>query len=407
MQEFRMADELQMAALVASPKATLTVRNGTELTLRFEGHAHYSIWVPETLSLNLPAAAILTNNSIVAAPTIILWADPGELVLQGPLVANGQESTMASADTTLTLRLVDDMWMPAVGRIACDACPNPIGLDHSRDRLGDADGDGVLDTIDDEVASAGCPCAEGDVTARYTPDGRNASMALLEELISQREGVGSGQPSGWNNVVRRVLLESGYFEPRLWRVDDHTLNVTIPQQLSYDIDIPETISLDAPRASLLSDRPLDVPPTLVIMPTAGRAYINGSLLFGVTEVMMRNQARNPLELLVRLQNDSWVESLGQVIIPPPPIHPHKHTLSPLSSPLTPSTPSSPLTVPNTHTPFHPLIPPHPPSPSMCSGRATTSRRAPSRRASRPPPPTSTRASSTRSPTPTGSAAASA
>ena len=306
-----MADEAQMAALVAAPKATLTVRNASELTLRFEGHPHYSIWVPETLTIELPASAILTNNSIVAAPTIILWATPGELVFQGPLVANGQESTMALADTTLTLRLVDDMWMPAVGRIACDRCPAPLGLDHTRDRYGDVDGDGLLDTIDDDISTEGCPCVEGDANAHYTPDGRNASMALLEELISQREGVGSGQPSGWNNIVRRVLLESGYFEPRLWRVDDQTLNVTIPQQLRYDIDIPETVSLNVPRSALLSDRSLDVTPTLVIMPTAGKASINGSLLYGVTEVTMRDASRPPLELLVRLQNDSWVESLGQ------------------------------------------------------------------------------------------------
>ena len=287
--------------------ASITVRDAAELSLRFAGHPDYSIWVPETLSVTLPAAAVRTNISIEAAPQIVIWASPGALAISGSLAEDNAESTLASASTMVVLRLEGDLWMPGIGRVACASCPSPGGLDTTRGLR--------LDESHAYSEPTGCPCIAGDPTGRYTDS--NASLGLIASL-SAMTSVAAGevqgdaqQPSGWNAVVMPQLLDSplGFF-PKLWRVDDATLNLTIPQQLAYDIDIPESISLVAPREAVLSNQPNKVD-TLVIMPTAGKASINGSLLFGVDEIKMRDVHRKTLTLYVTLQNDSWVESLGQ------------------------------------------------------------------------------------------------
>ena len=287
--------------------AAITVRDAAELSLRFAGHPDYSIWVPETISITLPAAAVRSNITIEAAPQIIIWASPGALAISGSLKEDNAESTLASASTMIVLRLEGDLWMPGIGRIACASCPEPGGLDTTRGLR--------LDESHAYSEPTGCPCIAGDPTGRYTDS--NASLGLIASLsamtsVAVGEVQGNAQqPSGWNAVVMPQLLDSplGFF-PKLWRVDDATLNLTIPQQLGYDIDIPESVSLVPPREYVLSNQPNKVD-TLVIMPTAGKASINGSLLFDVDEVKMRDVTRKTLTLYVTLQNDSWVESLGQ------------------------------------------------------------------------------------------------
>ena len=287
--------------------AAITVRDAAELSLRFAGHPDYSIWVPETISITLPAAAVRSNITIEAAPQIIIWASPGALAISGSLKEDNAESTLASASTMIVLRLEGDLWMPGIGRIACASCPEPGGLDTTRGLR--------LDESHAYSEPTGCPCIAGDPTGRYTDS--NASLGLIASLsamtsVAVGEVQGNAQqPSGWNAVVMPQLLDSplGFF-PKLWRVDDATLNLTIPQQLGYDIDIPESVSLVPPREYVLSNQPNKVD-TLVIMPTAGKASINGSLLFEVDEVKMRDVTRKTLTLYVTLQNDSWVESLGQ------------------------------------------------------------------------------------------------
>ena len=199
--------------------------------------------------------------------------------------------------TKLVLKLEDDLWMPGVGRIACLGCPEPGGLDTTRH---------PAEVAAAPPAPAGCPCQVGDVTAHYSD--ANASLGLLSALVSGWSA--ETFPNGWNAVVLPAILNSPYYEPLLWRIDDATLNLTIPQQLTYDIDTPETVALISPREFVLSDQP-NRPDAVIIMPTAGKASINGSLMYGVDEVVMRSMERPPLNLVVTLQNDSWVESLGQ------------------------------------------------------------------------------------------------
>ena len=253
--------------------AAITVRDAAELSLRFAGHPDYSIWVPETISITLPAAAVRSNITIEAAPQIVIWASAGALAISGSLKEDNAESTLASASTMVVLRLEGDLWMPGIGRVACASCPSPGGLDTTRGLR--------LDESHAYSEPSGCPCIAGDPTGRYTDS--NASLGLIASLSAMTAGTDAQQPSGWNAVVMPQLLDSplGFF-PKLWRVDDATLNLTIPQQLGYDIDIPESVSLVSPREYVLSNQP-NKADTLVIMPTAGKASINGSLLFDVDE----------------------------------------------------------------------------------------------------------------------------
>ena len=82
------------------------MHNASELRLTFAGHPDYSIWVPETLTVTLPATTILSNHSLVASPPLVLWAEPGTLEPRGALVDIPFETTVQLGATTLELTLV-------------------------------------------------------------------------------------------------------------------------------------------------------------------------------------------------------------------------------------------------------------------------------------------------------------
>ena len=74
------------------------MHNASELRLTFAGHPDYSIWVPETVEVTLPAAAIMANVSIPATPQIVIWADAGALHMGGSLTRNPQVSHRSLLD---------------------------------------------------------------------------------------------------------------------------------------------------------------------------------------------------------------------------------------------------------------------------------------------------------------------
>ena len=255
--------------------------NGTELLLRFESAVSYSIWVPETIQVVLPDVAVLSDNQLQASPQIIIWATPGSVTLEGELIERPSEETLSAAGSQIKLRLDDDRWVPGVALISCSSCPSPGGME--------------LDV--------GCPCLPGDLTAAYAdPD---ATFSLLEQLQGTHE-----EPGAWKNVIHPLLVDGGAFKPMVWRVDDFTLNLTLPQQVLYDITAPETLSFVIPASSVLSAQHLRVAP-IVVLPTKGSAYLNGTILHGVNEAIMRSrQGARPLTLHVLLLNDSWVPDVG-------------------------------------------------------------------------------------------------
>lgn len=270
-------------------------------------HAHwgvvpsYSIWVPETLTVTLPSTALLSNNTVVAAPQLVIWAEPGKLSLHGKLVETNFETTIKLGATTLELRLEGDRWVPEVAHIECDACPADKSLPGSEG--------GRLRVMTPPTPAHGCPCVAGDPSARYVEHHRNASFELLDALHAT--GTRSERGS-WNHVMRPLLNDRTARTPSLWRVDDFTLNLTLPQLLSYDIESPETLHLTAPRRSVLSDQPLEMP-SLVVYPLSGGVIVNGSLLHGVDENLMRSRSPGDyLYLEIHLNNETWVEEVRRL-----------------------------------------------------------------------------------------------
>ena len=96
------------------------VVNETILSMRFGGHPEYSIWVPETISLTVPARAVKSDHVLLAASQLIIYATPGRLQLSGTLVEEPSEATLASRASMLRLTLRDDLWAPDVGLVSCE-----------------------------------------------------------------------------------------------------------------------------------------------------------------------------------------------------------------------------------------------------------------------------------------------
>ena len=101
----------------------------------------------------------------------------------------------------------------------------------------------------------------------------SASSDLLVSFSSAQS-----EPIAWNNIVRPGL---SVFD--LLRVDDTTLQITLPHFPRYEIELPETISLAVPATSLLSRHPIAVSPSFRVLATPGVAYLKGGLLSNLTQ----------------------------------------------------------------------------------------------------------------------------
>ena len=226
--------------------------NETTLVIRWRGIPQYAIWAPETLSVNLPGRATRSDAKIAVAPSVVLWAEAGTGVLEGTFVETPKETSIALAEQLLVIKLVDDMWAPAVGRIACSECPYPASMGGKpAAAMAAMEGNAWSPPpspppprnkpLPPDLGPTGCPCHRDDPSAYY--DDFNSSMAVINSIATRfpLHGGDELQKQGWNNIVREALLAGDRFTPRLWRVDDFTLNLTLPQMLSYDIDTPETV----------------------------------------------------------------------------------------------------------------------------------------------------------------------
>ena len=91
----------------------LLVRSTTALNDTLEvdlPSVKYSIDVPETVTIRIPAAALLSKNEIVASPPILLRATPGVLVLNGTLRDGNVETTLQKGPSNLVVTVIGDKW---------------------------------------------------------------------------------------------------------------------------------------------------------------------------------------------------------------------------------------------------------------------------------------------------------
>ena len=181
-------------------RSSLSARleSDTALTLSFEGGEAagdgYDISAPETVAVEVPAAACSSGQDVPIVPSFIIRAQSGRASMHPP----ARELTLLNASNELAL----------VGPAS-----HPLYL-----------------TLD------------GSEWTHDVGRERDATLAVLRSLVSEQ-----AEAAGWNAIVRVGL------EPRhVARIDDATLRLTVPQFGLYSISVPETIGVSLPPAAVSS-----------------------------------------------------------------------------------------------------------------------------------------------------------
>ena len=233
-------------------RSSLSARleSDTALTLSFEGGEAagdgYDISAPETVAVEVPAAACSSGQDVPIVPSFIIRAQSGRASMHPP----ARELTLLNASNELAL----------VGPAS-----HPLYL-----------------TLD------------GSEWTHDVGRERDATLAVLRSLVSEQ-----AEAAGWNAIVRVGL------EPRhVARIDDATLRLTVPQFGLYSISVPETIGVSLPPAAVSSASNLTSSALLVVTPRAGRAFVSGgSLPREPAEATLR---AGPSTVEVELLGDAWV-----------------------------------------------------------------------------------------------------
>ena len=129
--------------------------------------------------------------------------------------------------------------------------------------------------------------------------GLGATTALLNGIRA-----GSTSTTGFNNVIAPRLTHSN-----LRRVSDSVVTVTIDRFYDFDISEPETVQVVVPGAAVRSTVAVVATPTFALVPTFASVSLSGELASGSSEAAIA--AGLEPRLRVRLQSDTWVQTLGR------------------------------------------------------------------------------------------------
>ena len=179
--------------------------------------ARYSIVLPETIRVVLPAAALqCCGEPIVASPSFIIQAPTPSALFGGTLLKNVDEAELRStANYTLSVTLTGDAFVDKIG-MACEPCDDP----------------------DDTECED--PCA--------------LTAAMLASLVAT-----SSADGGWNNIVRGALSTE-----MVTRTADDEVLLTLPAFPEYEVQSPETITLTLPGAAVKSKNRVSASPAFRI-----------------------------------------------------------------------------------------------------------------------------------------------
>ena len=247
-----------------------TTGDGHTLTLTLPPIPEYTVDSPELVTINLPAAAVVSRNTIPAYPTLQLRATPGVPTLNGSLYDNAIEAYLQDGPSELLVTVAGDKWIKALGE--------------------------------------------------KTAEGTAAARMFLEGLSSPTNG------SSWMGVLRPTLL--GEFDKKtnvtegeelttgydwLTRVSNDTLAIAIPRLPNYDVLLPEQIDLRIDNSLVMSNWTLLLPEALIIVPTPGSATMSGSALYNLSEAELAfNRTVLDLSLIISLRADSWLKAVEQL-----------------------------------------------------------------------------------------------
>ena len=189
----------------------------------------FDIQAAETVSVNVPASALVSDMAIVAQPSF-------ELLPIASSATIGGEVAIGSSEVAIQMGLV-----PVLAIVLnSDTFVSAIGLEH------DADG---------------------------------PTMQLIRGLTSAQS-----EPNGWNAVVQAGLQPSD-----VRYVSASEVQVHIPQFPQYDITRPETIVLTIP-AACMRNNPTDIQnaASFELHAARGEAELSGSVLGAISEAELRS-----------------------------------------------------------------------------------------------------------------------
>ena len=153
-----------------------------------------------------------------------------------------------------------------------------------------------LDVLEDSFAPG---LGVADVNGSRAPASEIVALELLRCLTSQQIEVG-----GWARVIQAALRPID-----IHRVTNSSIQIVLPDaRENYEITRPETITITAPEASLLSGRQVVALPRFVIYPTPGYGFLSNSLVTNNSETDVQGGG---MRLTVKLVDDTWSHGVGQ------------------------------------------------------------------------------------------------
>ena len=218
-------------------------QNASHLTLTVPPLPAYDIDSPETVSLTVPAAALLQHHAPVAAGSFVVRAAPGRARLRGELLrrnASERKTPPSIAGKSLELALVADRWAPA-----------------------------LYDNVSVQRA-----LVRGLASAQDEPLGWNTMVR------SQLDAVRHVRRNESGKVTYDAIPLGGLGNLTLAFADDgRALTLTLPHDAPYVISRPETITATIPKAALASgSADVVATPPLRLAAVGGSARVRGTFI---------------------------------------------------------------------------------------------------------------------------------
>ena len=178
--------------------------SNTVVTITLDAQAAYDVTANETITVTVPATAVVGVNPIVATPTFEIVTSSPYATVSGTVTPSATEGAIVAGGDTIVITLTNDSW------VAAGATFDAVRQD-------------IIDGLDS---------AQSEVT-------------------------------GWNNEVRAKQGVAGVV-----RTSNTVVTITLDAQAAYDITSSETITVPVPATAVNGGGPLVATPTFDITAAA-------------------------------------------------------------------------------------------------------------------------------------------
>ncbi|WP_088189434.1 hypothetical protein [Desulfosporosinus sp. FKA] len=169
----------------------------TSISIAFPTYTNYNIQQDQTITFTPPASLLEDSSSPIASSTFTITATP-KAILSGSLTEGATEADIVSGGKTLTIKLVNCQWDPYI-----------------------------------------------------------ATNATKRETLFKSLSADTGLPDydQWNTSVYNALVSAPDPSAVISRADDHTVIITLPPTPSYNISVPQTVTLNSTQIGSLIGSP--------------------------------------------------------------------------------------------------------------------------------------------------------